>query len=133
MSTRSRTRGGTNGSGISSGAFCAFAFALVACGSTVSSVEPTRPDQDGIAHKQYRIECIRADECKRIAARTCGPNYSVVSEWNNTIPESSLPGLNEQSDQSRPRDWEHYHLRRQTGIESPDPMPLTSIVVACRN
>jgi hypothetical protein len=132
VSKGSHTRSGAKGSGFSSGAFFACAFVFSGCSSTVSSLGPTAPDQNGVKHNQYRIECIDADECKRVAARTCGPNYWVLSEWHNAIPESNLPGLNEQSRPKDGRDWNRHYLPRQTGIESSDPMPLTSIVVACK-
>jgi hypothetical protein len=130
VSHRSRGRSRTT-SGFSDAGLCALGLALLACSSTVSSVDPTTPDRSGVSHKQYRIECIKPDDCKRAAARTCGQSYSIVSEWNNTIPESNLPGLNAQSDQTRTRYWDRYYLQPQTGIESKDPMPLKSIVVAC--
>jgi len=102
-----------------------------ACGSTVTKLEPTAPDRGGASHPRYRIECIELDQCKRRAVAACGPRYEVVSEWHNTIPESQLPGLNEQSRPKTAREWEHPALRNATGIESDEPMPLSSIVVAC--
>jgi hypothetical protein len=65
------------------------------------------------------------------ASTACGSTYSVVSEWHNTIPESDLPGLNEGSRPKDSRDWNRLTLTNETGIESKDPMPLTSLVVAC--
>jgi len=84
-----------------------------------------------MAHRQYRIECIEVDQCKKEATVACGSPFEVVSEWHNAIPESELPGLNEASRPKDSRDWKRYTLPSRTGIESKDPMPLAAIVVAC--
>jgi hypothetical protein len=110
-------------------AFGVLGVALLAagCGSSVKKVEPTAED----ARRQFRIECIEMDQCKQKASVACGSPYDVVSEWHNAIPESDLPGLNENSRPKDARDWNRHTLPSQTGIESNDPMPLASIVVAC--
>jgi hypothetical protein len=108
------------------------AFAL-AC-STVTELPPREPTQgNAVQARQFRIECIDLDQCKRKATVTCGSRYSVVSEWHNTIAESDLPGLNEGTRPKDFRDWERRTLPDRTGIESNDPMPLASIVVACNS
>jgi hypothetical protein len=73
------------------------------------------------------------NECEQRARVACGSRYDVVSEWHNEIPESALPGLNEASRPKDGRDYDHYQaaLPNRTGIESDDPMPLATIVVAC--
>jgi hypothetical protein len=110
---------------------CIVAIAFIAsCGSTVKEVEPSA-DATGVKHRQFRVECIHEEECKQRASAACGSSYRVVSEWHNTIPESELPGLNEGTRPKDARDWNRYTLPDQTGIESNEPMPLTSIVVAC--
>jgi hypothetical protein len=86
---------------------------------------------DHAGQRQFRIECIELDQCKEKATAACGSQYQVVSEWHNTIPESELPGLNEQSRPRDVREWNPMSLPRATGIESDEPMPLSSIVVAC--
>ena len=102
-----------------------------ACGSTVTKLEPTSPDQSGASHPRYRIECIELDQCKKRAVAACGPKYEVVSVWKNTIPESELPGLNEQSRPKDAWDWNHGTLPSATGIESREPMKVARIVVSC--
>jgi len=106
-----------------------FSLAVLAagCGSSVKKVEPAAGD----ARRQFRIECFQMDQCKQKATVACGSPYDVVSEWHNTIPESDLPGLNENSRPKDARDWNRHTLPNQTGIESNEPMPLASIVVAC--
>jgi hypothetical protein len=104
---------------------------LLACGSSVTRLSPTSPDEGGVPRRQFRIECIELEQCKQEATAACGSPYQVVSEWHNTIPESELPGLNEQSRPKEAREWNAATLPRRTGIESDDPMPLSSIVVAC--
>ena len=107
-----------------------FAFFAVGCGSSVKELEPSQ-DANGLPHRQFRVECIELDQCKQKASAACGSGYSVVSEWHNAIPESELPGLNEET---RPKIAVTRYTQTskdQTGIESEDPMPLTSIVVAC--
>jgi hypothetical protein len=100
------------------------------CGGSVQELEPTKAD--GLAgRRQFRVECIEIERCKREASVACGSTYQVVSEWHNAIPESDLPGLNEATRPKDARDWNRYRLQNRTGIESADPMPLTSIVVAC--
>ncbi|HEX6278103.1 MAG TPA: hypothetical protein VFZ53_33895 [Polyangiaceae bacterium] len=94
------------------------------------------PTRDAGSHRvagarQFRVECIHLDQCKEKARAACGSPYEVVSEWHNTIPESELPGLNEETRPKDARDWNHYRLPDRTGIESSEPMPLSSIVVAC--
>jgi hypothetical protein len=105
------------------------ALLAVACGSSVKELEPTT-DASG-RHRQFRVECIQPEQCQEKANAACGSSYRVVSEWHNTIPESDLPGLNERSRPKDARDWNRLTLTDETGIESRDPMPLTSIVVAC--
>ena len=98
----------------------------------MKELDPTTADEDGVQHRQFRVECIQPEQCRKEAQRVCRSPYKVVSEWHNAIPESDLPGLNEQS---RPKSAveEYTHTsRNQTGIESKDPMPLASIVVACK-
>jgi hypothetical protein len=104
---------------------------LLACSSSVTPLSSTSPNERGAPQRQFRIECIHLDECKEKATSVCGSPYQVVSEWHNTIPESELPGLNEQSRPKEAREWNAATLPRRTGIESDDPMPLSSIVVAC--
>jgi hypothetical protein len=108
-----------------------FALFAVGCGSSVREIEPSQADAKGVTHRQFRVECIELDQCKKKASTACGSTYSVVSEWHNTIPESDLPGLNEGSRPKDSRDWNRLTLTNETGIESKDPMPLTSLVVAC--
>jgi len=108
----------------------AFALPVVGCGSSVKELEPSK-DASGRSHRQFRVECIEREQCQEQAQRACSSTYKVVAEWHNTIPESELPGLNEQSHPKDARDWNRYTLPDQTGIESNQPMPLTSIVVAC--
>jgi hypothetical protein len=113
---------------VSASAALLFAATVSACGGTVTRLTPTGTDE---RPRRFRIECIELDQCKEKATAACGSQYQVVSEWHNTIPESELPGLNELS---RPKDvpeWNPMTLPRATGIESEDPMPLASIVVAC--
>jgi hypothetical protein len=98
------------------------------CGSSVKKIEPA----EGDARRQFRIECIEMDQCKQKANVACGSSYDVVSEWHNAIPESDLPGLNESTRPKDARDWNRHYLPSATGIESNDPMPLASIVVACK-
>ena len=113
------------------GVACALGFA---CSSTVTELPPREPVAGSTAKaRQFRIECIKLDQCKQKATTACGSRYSVVSEWHNTIPESELPGLNEGSRPKDFRDWERRTLPDRTGIESDDPMPLASIVVACNS
>mgnify|MGYP003576809814 CR=1 FL=1 len=96
-----------------------------ACGSSVKEVQGTDD------RRHFRVECVKVEQCKQRATAACGSNYSVVSEWHNTIPESELPGVNESSPVKDARDWEHYSFPNRTGIESDEPMPLSSYVVAC--
>jgi hypothetical protein len=101
------------------------ALLLSACGSSVRELEPRDH------RRQFKVECVELDQCKKRATAACGPSYEIVSEWHNTIPESDLPGLNENS---RPKDWRdhnRYVLPDRTGIESEYPMPLSSFVIAC--
>ena len=108
-----------------------FALLTAACGSSVKELDPLEADEDGVQRRQFRIECVQREQCQREAQRACGSTYRVVSEWHNTIPESDLPGLNEQS---RPKSAVEEYTSvssYQTGIESKDPMPLTSLVIAC--
>ncbi len=107
------------------GPLLSVALLLGACGSSVKELEPV----DG--RRQFRVECVRVDQCKQRAAAACGANYKVISEWHNTIPESALPGLNESSRVKDARDFNHYTFPNRTGIESDDPMPLSSFVIAC--
>ena len=109
----------------------AVALLVSACASPVTKLDSTPPDERGSPQRQFRIECIELDQCKEKAFAACGSQYQVVSEWHNTIPESELPGLNEQSRPRDVREWNPMSLPRATGIESDDPMPLSSIVVAC--
>ena len=102
-----------------------------ACGSPVTKLHSTAPNERGVERRQFRIECIDLEQCKEKATAVCGSQYQVVSEWHNTIPESELPGLNEQSRPKDAREWNPATLPRATGIESSEPMPLSSIVVAC--
>jgi hypothetical protein len=104
------------------------ALLVTACGSSVKKVEASKADDK---RRHFRIECIELDECKKKASAACGTPYEVVSEWHNTIPESELPGLNEDSRVKDSRDWNRQTLPNRTGIESQDPMPLSAIVVAC--
>jgi hypothetical protein len=108
-----------------------FALLTAACGSSVRKVEPSQADGTHPPRRQFRIECIQMDQCKQKASAACGAPYDVVSEWHNGIPESDLPGLNEGSRPKDARDWNRHTLPSQTGIESNEPMPLASIVVAC--
>jgi hypothetical protein len=105
-----------------------FCFLTSGCASTTLISES---GADGARGRQFRIECIELEQCKQEATAACGSPYQVVSEWHNTIPESELPGLNEQSRPKEAREWNAATLPRRTGIESDDPMPLSSIVVAC--
>jgi len=107
------------------------ALLATACTGPVMKLPPTAPDSAGIEHRQFRVDCIELGECQKRATDACGSPYSVVSEWHNTIPESELPGLNEASRPKDSNDWKHLTLPNRTGIESGDPMPLASIVVAC--
>ena len=110
----------------------ALAFALAAASCTVNELPPRDPAPGGSTKvRQFRVECIHVDQCKEKARAACGSPYEVVSEWHNTIPESALPGLNEETRPKDARDWNHYRLPDRTGIESSEPMPLSSIVVAC--
>jgi hypothetical protein len=120
------------------GVGAAGAFAL-AC-STVTELPPREPTAGNAAQaRQFHIECIELDQCKREASVACRSRYSIVSEWHNTIPESELPGLNEGTRPKDFQDWENrtlpnragIALPNRTGIESDEPMPLASIVVAC--
>jgi len=120
------------------GAACALALAC----STVTELPPREPTQgNAVQARQFQIECIKLEECKQRASVACGSRYSIVSEWHNAIPESALPGLNEGT---RPKDFQNWEnstspnragiaLPNRTGIESDDPMPLASIVVACNS
>jgi Zn-dependent alcohol dehydrogenase len=99
---------------------------LSACGSSVKEVESTDHRR-----RHFRVECVREDQCKKRATAACGPNYEVISEWHNTIPESDLPGLNESSRVKDARDFNDFTLQSRTGIESNEPMPLSSYIVAC--
>jgi hypothetical protein len=96
-----------------------------ACGSSVKEVQPTNN------RRQFKVECVELEQCKKRANAVCGANYEIVSEWHNTIPESDLPGLNESSRPKDGRDHNQYVLPNRTGIESEQPMPLSSLVVAC--
>lgn len=109
----------------------AVALLASACASPVTKLASGPPDESGVERRQFRIECIDLDQCKEQATAACGSQYQVVSEWHNTIPESDLPGLNEQSRPKEVREWNPATLPRATGIESDAPMPLSSIVVAC--
>ena len=118
------------------GVVCAFALAC----STVTELPPREPTQgNAVQTRQFQIECIKLDQCKKKATVACGSQYSIVSEWHNTIPESELPGLNEGTRPKDFQDWENrtlpnragIALPNRTGIESDAPMPLASIVVAC--
>jgi hypothetical protein len=109
------------------GAAVSLALFASACGSTVTKL-PAGPDE---RVRQFRIECIDLGQCKKKAEVACGSPYQVVSEWHNTIPESDLPGLNEESRPKDSRDWNRHTLPNRTGIESVDPMPVSAIVVAC--
>jgi hypothetical protein len=98
----------------------------------VKELPPREPTPGNVAGaRQFRVECIEPDECKERALAACGSPYEVVSEWHNTIPESELPGLNEESRPKDARDWNRYRLPDRTGIESNEPMPLTTLIVAC--
>jgi hypothetical protein len=107
------------------------ALVSLSCASPVTKLASTPPDERGVERRQFRIECIALEQCKEKATAACGSQYQVVSEWHNTIPESELPGLNEQSRPKDVREWNAPTLPRATGIESSEPMPLSSIVVAC--
>ena len=96
-----------------------------ACGSSVKELRSTDN------RRQFRVECVRLDQCKQRAAAACGASYDVLSEWHNTIPESELPGLNEQSRVKDYLDFTRFTLPNRTGIESREPMPLSSFVIAC--
>jgi hypothetical protein len=101
------------------------ALMLSACGSSVRELQPKDH------RRQFKVECVELEQCKKRATAACGTSYEIVSEWHNTIPESDLPGLNESS---RPKDWRdhnNYTFQDPTGIESKEPMPLSSLVVAC--
>src|SRR5688572_23278717 len=108
-----------------------FALMSFGCATPVTRLASTPPDERGVERRQFRIECIDLEQCKEKATAACGTQYQVVSEWHNTIPESELPGLNEQSRPKATSEWNPMSLPRATGIESNDPMPLSSIVVAC--
>lgn len=97
----------------------------------MKELEPSVPDEHGVQHRQFRVECIEPEQCKQKASVACRSSYSVVSEWHNSIPESELPGLNERTRPKDARDWNRFRLTDETGIESNEPMPLTSLVVAC--
>jgi hypothetical protein len=107
-------------------------FLVSACGGSVTRLDAAN-DARGAEKPRFRIECIRMAECQHKASVACGSKYDVVSEWHNEIPESELPGLNEASRPKDARDYNNYHaaLPNRTGIESNEPMPLASIVVAC--
>ncbi len=106
---------------------------LLSIASGCASVTPVPSDgsEGNNARRQYSIDCFELDECKELAAKTCGAPYDVVSEWHNDIPESEFPGLNEQSRVKDSRDWNRITLPRRDGFESDSPMPLATIVVAC--
>jgi hypothetical protein len=113
-------------------AVASFVAALSATACTVTELPPREPGPGHVAgSRQFRIECIHIEECREKASIACGSAYDVVSEWRNTIPESELPGLNEETRPKDWRDWNRHSLPDATGIESDAPMPLASIVVAC--
>jgi hypothetical protein len=97
-----------------------------ACGSSVKEVESSDHRR-----RHFRVECVKVEQCKQRANAACHSNYEIISEWHNTIPESELPGLNESSRVKDARDFEDFTFPNRTGIESDEPMPLSSFVVAC--
>ncbi len=101
-----------------------------ACAGSVKKLESKGPDASGTERREFRVDCFELDECKQKATQACGSRYDIVSEWHNTIPESDLPGLNEESRVKDSSDWD-VTLPREDGIESDEPMPATQIVVAC--
>jgi hypothetical protein len=107
--------------------------ALVGSSLGCSSTKELDPKvgPNGAVQRRYRVECIDLEQCKAKAAKVCGSPYEIVSEWHNPIPESDLPGLNEESRPKDTRDFNHQTLPNATGIESKEPMPLSSIEVAC--
>jgi len=113
-------------------ASAAAAWTVLSSCAAVTELPAREPAPGQVAKtRQFRIECIHLDECKQKASAACGSPYDVVSEWHNTIPESELPGLNDESRPKDARDWNRYRLPDRTGFESNEPMPLSSIVVAC--
>src|SRR5262245_8329595 len=84
-----------------------------ACGSSVKEIDSTTVP-NASERRQYRIECIQMDDCKKKASAACGSPYDVVSEWHNQIPESELPGLNEQSRVKDSRDWKYPTMPNRT-------------------
>ena len=106
---------------------------LLTVGCSAISELPPAKASDGAEHRRFRVECVEMAQCQKRARVACGSKYEVLSEWHNEIPESQLPGLNEASYPKDGRDYARYRaaLPDRTGIESDDPMPLASIVVAC--
>lgn len=107
-------------------------FALVgACSATTA-----KPVALGSGGKGYDIECVRPDDCWAEARKACGGAYRPVRQGSaNTIAESDLSGLNQRTQDnmyrpyvySMPGGVPHYG----PGIESPDPMPITEVLVVC--
>jgi hypothetical protein len=102
---------------------------LAGCTTTVRSVAPHA------GKPSYAIECMKLQDCERVARERCGGSYSTLSQRQNRIPDSELPGLNARTYRNTERstreydtwDWEPHG----PGIESEEPLPIAEVVVVC--
>lgn len=102
------------------------------CATTTKSLAPSG------GAESYKIECIQLGDCWAEAKRACRGPYRAVAKYENTIPESELPGLNVRTQGHALRHYPYgYGLPGsvpQYGpgvVESDEPMPLAEVVVVC--
>jgi hypothetical protein len=107
----------------------AAACVLAGCTATVRSAPP----QAG--KPSYEISCMDVRDCDRVARRQCGGAYSTLRTWQNTIPDSELPGLNartQRNTERSTREYDHFDWNPNgPGIESEAPLPITEVIVVC--
>jgi len=99
-------------------------------------------DSRTATRKVHRIDCYDTPSCHERARAICRSPVEVVELWENPIPESYLPGFNEDStptgivgpSRAYPMRPEHYEPLSRTGpgFESTEPLPFTELTFACQ-
>jgi len=101
-----------------------------------------RAGDSQVANKRlHRIDCYDTPSCHERAKAICRTGVQVVEVWENPIPDSYLPGFNEDSNPTgivgpsrpypmRPERYEPL-VRTGPGFESTDPLPFTELTFAC--
>jgi hypothetical protein len=116
---------------------------LSGCSAAAHGSRPSNPG-DGKVHS---IDCYDTPSCRDRAEAYCGSSYQVVDLWENPIPESDLPGLNERSTPtgivgpSRPvpmQPWSDTWLDEPVshmgpGFESSEPLAFTELTFVCES